>query len=161
MSGKVAVSVLLGPDVIVSVTSVKVTLTNTGVIPSGHVKPAVVIGVVLTLNVPLPDRVLNVCVPDTTVVDLFSPLGCWSLLPLLMQPRVTSAFADSVAVADVPAPATSPVAVRDAEVDDFVAVTSGDPTKWRPPVCVTEVGPTAKATVEIAATAPISAARPK
>ena|SRR5438093_11556540 len=44
MSGKVAVSVLLDPDVIVSVTSVKVTLTRTGVIPSGHVKPAVVIG---------------------------------------------------------------------------------------------------------------------
>jgi hypothetical protein len=60
------------------------------------------------------------------VVVVCSPLG--SLLPLgVMQPTVTTAVADRVAVALVPAPHTSPVAVRNAVPVDpvvFVAVTS-------------------------------------
>src|SRR5215218_423375 len=65
-----------------------------------------------------------------------------------MHPRTTSTSADSSAVPPVdPAPATSPVAVKKAEVLVFVGVTSGLPTKWIPPVRVTEVGDTANAAV--------------
>src|SRR5215204_5067078 len=60
-----------------------------------------------------------------------------------MQPRVAIAVADSVAVAIGPAPATSPVAVRDASVAVLETVRSGLPTKWRPPSRVIEVGATA------------------
>src|SRR5829696_376609 len=62
-----------------------------------------------------------------------------------MQPRVAIAVADSVAVAVGPAPATSPVAVRDASVAVLETVRSGLPTKWRPPFLVIEVGATANA----------------
>ena len=67
-----------------------------------------VTGSVSTLKVPLPDRVLNSSEPEGVVAVLCSPEGSWSLLPLFMQPDVTSAVADSVAVAALPAPATSP-----------------------------------------------------
>src|SRR5215217_1206880 len=121
-------------DVTVTVTSWNTTLTRTGTIWSGHVRSMPT--VVLRLNVPRPDRVRNVSVSETCVNVRSSPLGCWSLLPRLMQPVVTSAVAVSVAVAVVPAPATSPIADSVADVASFVVVTVGVPTKCRPPLCV-------------------------
>src|SRR5215217_3051006 len=157
ISGNVAVSVLFGPDVMVSTTFAKVALTSTGVIWSGHVRLDASTGVVSTSKVPRPERVRSVCVPAVGLVERCRPLGCWSLLPLLMQPVTIVTSADSVAVADVPAPATSPVAVRKTPDTSFVAVTSGVPTKCSPPVCVTEVGPTARAAVTSANVTPASA----
>jgi len=144
MSGKVAVAILLAPLVMVSVTCVKLTLTRTGTIWSGQLRD-VVIGWVETLKVPLPDLVRNVVCPAVVVVVLFSPDGCWSCDPLLIQPVVTSASAARRAVANVPAPATSPVAVKNALVDVLVAVTCGVPTKCRPPFEVVDVAFTARA----------------
>jgi hypothetical protein len=64
MSGNVAVVVPVF-DVTVSVTSVNVTLTSTGTIRSGH--GCACTELVLTLNVPRPDRVLKGCEPETDV----------------------------------------------------------------------------------------------
>jgi len=70
-----------------------------------------------------------------------------------MQPVVTTAVEDRVAVPPPPAPATSPVAVKNADVAVFVAVAFGCPTKCRPPSRVVDVGPTASAgTTAIAVT---------
>jgi hypothetical protein len=67
-----------------------------------------------------------------------------------MHPVTISTSADSVAEADIPAPATSPVAVRKADDDVFVAVTLGEPTKCSPPLCVIDVGATAHAAAAVA-----------
>jgi hypothetical protein len=144
MSGKVAVAVLLGPLLTVSSMSVNVTLTRIGTISSGQLRE-VVICWVSTVKVPLPDLVLNVSLPVVLVVVLFSPFGCCPCDPLLMQPVVTWAVAERVAVAVLPAPATSPVAVKNAAWFVFVAVTCGVPTKCRPPVELVDVAPTARA----------------
>jgi hypothetical protein len=150
MSGNVAVIVPVWL-VMVSVTLVNVTLTRVSVMLGlGHSKvEGTPTAVVSTSKVPLPCRVSKVSEPTTVVVNRCSPLG--SLLPLgVMQPTVTFAVADRVAVALVPAPQTSPVAVKNAVPVGpvvFVAVTSSVvfSQTCRPPVCVTVVGATASA----------------
>src|SRR5215203_5281608 len=150
MSGKVAVIVPVWL-VMVSVMSVNVTLTRVSVMLAlGHAKvEGTPTAFVLTLKVPLPCRVSNVTEPVTVVVVVCSPLG--SLLPLgVTQPTVTVAVADRLAVALVPAPQTSPVAVKNAVPVGplvFVAVTSSVvfSQTCSPPVLVTDVGGTANA----------------
>jgi hypothetical protein len=74
MLGKVAVMVPVW-DSIVSKTFVKLTLTRTGVIWSGHVRLTVT-GLVETVKVPLPFLVVNGALPVTWVFCLCSPEGC-------------------------------------------------------------------------------------
>src|SRR5215203_4788905 len=64
-----------------------------------------------------------------------------------MQPVSTTAVEDRVAVAVLPAPQTSPVAVKNAEVSVLVGETSSvvPSQTCRPPVDVTDVGATASA----------------
>src|SRR5215212_23012 len=152
-SANVAVIDLPSFVVIVSVMSVNVTDTNTGVIfADGHVKPCVgvVIALVVTSNVPLPFVVVNVSEPVTVVAVLFRPLG--SLFPGgVKHPCVTSAVALNVASPPVPAPATSPVADNEADVTlpnsstTLLTVRSGCPTKCRPRSFVVLVGAIANA----------------
>jgi hypothetical protein len=124
--------------VTVSVMLVYVTLTRTGVMFAlGQVNPAVVIGVVETVKDPLPFLVVGkLTVPLVVVVDLTSPDG--SLFSGgVKQPRVTVAVAERLAVPPVlPAPATSPVAVKVDWLFKRVAVTVGAVVKCRPPVRV-------------------------
>src|SRR5215207_5481814 len=152
MSGKVAVIVPVWL-VMVSVTFVNRTLTSVSVmlgLGQSNVEGTPT-ALVSTLKVPLPARVSNVSEPVTVAVTLWSPLG--SLLPLgVMQPTVATAVADRVAVALVPAPQTSPVAVKNAVPVGplvLVAVTSSVvfAQTCRPPVEVTDVGATAWAAV--------------
>src|SRR5215217_1387072 len=156
-SGKVAVIVPVWL-VMVSVMSVKVTLpTITSVCCAlGHSKSksSIVTGSVETLKLPRPDRVRKVTSPVVPVAASSSPIGVPP--PRVTQPTVASAVALRVAVAVLPAPQTSPVAVKNAP-SVLSAVTSSDvPSQTcRPPVCVTEVGPTARA--GNAATAAITA----
>jgi hypothetical protein len=152
MSAKVAVAVPVWL-VTVSVMSVKLTLTRVGVIGGGQSAPALVIGTVETVKVPLPDLVRKVVVPVAVVVVVCSPEGSWSFDPLLMQPVVTSAWEARVAVAVVPAPATSPLAVKVAELASLVAVMVGVPTKCRPPVLLVDVAAKGPRVTACAATA--------
>ena len=139
-SGKVAVvePVWL---VTVSVMSVYVTLTRTGVMFAlGQLNPAIVIGVVDTVKEPLPFLVVGkFTVPLVVSLVLTSPDG--SLFPGgVTQPLVTSAVADRSAVPPVlPAPATSPVADKVAVLFKRVAVAVGAVVKCRPPVRVMSV----------------------
>src|SRR5215207_9597492 len=147
MSGNVAVIVPVWL-VIVNVTFTRVSV----ILGLGHSKvEGTPTAFVSTSKVPLPCRVSNVSEPVTVVVTVCSPLG--SLLPLgVMQPTVATAVADRVAVALVPAPQTSPVAVKNAVPVGplvLVAVTSSVvfAQTCRPPVEVTDVGATAWAAV--------------
>jgi hypothetical protein len=149
MSGNVAVVVPVC-DVTVSTTLVKVTSMSVDLWPGGHGENCdTSIGFVSTSNDPLPDLVSNVCEPTVSVNDLTKPGGWFP--PLFVQVLTISTSALSVAVAVGPAPATSPVAVRNAVLVDLVAVTSGCPTKCSPPLRVVDVGPTANAPVDIIA----------
>jgi hypothetical protein len=124
-------------DVMVNVMLVKVTPTTTGAILSGHVRLPTPTGAVETTNVPLPDRVGNGSEPVVVLLVVCSPFGAVPLLPRLTHPVVTFASADRVAVAVLPAPATSPVARRYFPLVPEYENTVGPLTKWSPPVCVT------------------------
>src|SRR5215216_2557058 len=75
----------------------------------GHSKSGSPSAVNERLNDPLPDLVLKVSDTEMSSVVVLNPLG--SLSPLLMHPCVTSAVPVNVAVAVLPAPATSPLTV--------------------------------------------------